>query len=342
LNPAAATDQKKIGATSLAGVARRAVRRSLMLTCAWYVLDDWRARRRLARGDLGTRSGARHRSLPLEQSVAYIDRVYQDYLAYSGRDRFTGVVGEIGPGDNFGLALLLLGNGASTVHAVDRYASERDSTQQAAIYQALAARHALQNQFDGPPGETTMRGLVRHAGVPAERFFRERTGQFDAILSRAVLEHLYDPIAAVDDMANALAPGGVLVHRIDLRDHGMFAGRHPLTFLTIPDRVYRAMTRGAGRPNRVLLPAWRDWLVRSGLRGSLRITRLAGVEGEIEPADWNDIDAKMRETALGTVRAIRPKLCRNLAPLDDRDLAVSGCVLVAEKPTHSAASSASN
>ena len=323
-------------------MTRRAVRQSTALTCAWYLIDDWRARRRLARGDLATRSGARHQNLPLEQSVAYIDRVHNDYLAYAGRDRFTGVVGEIGPGDNFGLALRLLGSGATTVHTVDRYASERDADQQAAIYRALAARHGLTDRFDGEPGEDTMRGLVRHAGTPAELFFRDRTGAFDAILSRAVLEHLYDPIGALDDMAAALAPGGILVHRIDLRDHGMFAGRHPLTFLTIPQGVYRAMTRGAGRPNRVLLPAWRDWLAVSGLTGRLRITRLAGVDGEIEPADWNDIDVSMRETALATVRSIRPKLARHLAALDDRDLAVSGCVLVAEKPIHSVASNASN
>ena len=328
--------------TSLTGAMRRAVRRSLALTCAWYAFDDWRARRRLTRGDLATRSGARHRNLPLEQSVSYIDRVYQDYLTYAGRDRFSGVIGEIGPGDNFGLALLLLGHGADSVHAVDRYASERDPEQQTAIYQALATRHGLRDSFDGPPGEATMRGLVRHAGTPAELFFRDRAGAFDAILSRAVLEHLYDPIGALDDMAAALAPGGILVHRIDLRDHGMFAGRHPLTFLTIPDTLYRAMTRDAGRPNRVLLPAWRDWLAASGLRGSLRVTRLAGVEGEIDPVAWDDIDMGLQDAALATVREIRPRLARNLAALDDRDLAVSGCVLVAEKPVHNAPSNDSN
>jgi SAM-dependent methyltransferase len=339
---AAAMGRKNGGLTRLAGNVKRAVRQSLLLTCAWYVFDDWRARRRLARGDLATRSGARHHNLPLEQSIAYVERVHNDYLAYAGRDRFTGVVGEIGPGDNFGLALLLLGSGAETVHAIDRYASERDAQQQAAIYRALAERRDLQNCFDGRPGEDTMRGLVRHAGTPAEHFFRDRAGQFDAVVSRAVLEHLYDPIAALDDMAAAMRPGGILVHRIDLRDHGMFAGRHPLTFLTLPDRLHRAMTRGAGRPNRVLMPAWRDWLAGSGLRGSVRITRLAGVDGEIEPAAWNDIDADKRETALAAVQTIRPKLARSLTGFDDRDLAVSGCVLVAEKPPHSAANSVSN
>jgi SAM-dependent methyltransferase len=307
----------------------------MALTCAWYVFDDWRARRRLAKGDIATGSGARHASLPLIESLGYIDGIYRDYLAYAGRDRFEGTIAEIGPGDNFGLALRLLGDGAKAVHAIDRYASHRDPGQQAMIYRALSEAHGLQDLFNGPPGEATLRGLTYHAGQPAEAFFRQSGLRFDAILSRAVLEHLYDPIAALDDMAAALNPGGILVHRIDLRDHGMFSGRHPLTFLTVPERLHGAMTRGSGRPNRVQMPAWRDWLARSGLDGSLRVTRLAGVEGEIPPTAWDDINGSMRETALGAVRAIRPRLAAGPAALDDRDLAVAGCVLVAEKSGHS-------
>ena len=316
---------------SLGSLAKRAARRSVALTCAWYLADDWRARRRLAAGDLATRSGARHAALDVEASLAYIERLHGDYLAYGGRERFAGTVAEIGPGDNFGVALLLLGGGADAVHAIDRYRPRRDAAAQARIYQALAGRHDLAACFDGPPSERAIRGLTYHPGRAAESFFRETEITFDAVLSRAVLEHLYDPLAALDDMAARLNPGGIMVHRIDLRDHGMFAGRHPLTFLTVPDGIYRAMTRGAGRPNRVLLPAWRDWLDRSGLTGALRVTRLAGVAEEVAPATWDDLDRALRDQALATVAQIRPRLADSLRAFDDRDLAVSGCLLVAEK-----------
>jgi hypothetical protein len=289
----------------LGDLVKRAVRHSVALTCAWYVLDDWRAGRRLARGRIATRSGARHATLSLDESLAYIERVHADYLTYAGRERFAGIVAEIGPGDTFGEALLLLGDGAEVVHAIDRYASVRDAARQGAILRALAARHGLAHLLDGP----TLCGLTYHAGQPAERFFRG--GQ----------------------AFGALRPGGVMVHRIDLRDHGMFAGRHPLTFLTVPDLLYRRMTRASGRPNRVLLPAWRAWLERAGLPGTLRITRLAGVAGEIAPAAWDDVPQALREAALDTVREIRPRLARRFAECDDRDLAVSGCVLVAARPT---------
>jgi SAM-dependent methyltransferase len=305
---------------------RKLVRASVPATCAYYVVDDWRARRRLHRGDITTTSGARHQGTALADSLGYIERVHGDYLAYAGRGAFAGKVAELGPGDNFGVAMLLLGGGAGEVHAIDRYQSRRDAAQQAAIHEALAARHSL-----GDP-EQVLRGLSYHAGQPAERFFAEHAGRYDAILSRAVMEHLYDPLGALDDMAAALKPGGVMVHRIDMRDHGMFAGHHPLTLLTLSAGLHRAMTAASGRPNRTLLPHWRDWLARSGLQGTLRITRLAGVAGEIAPALWDDIDASLREQALACVAQIRPKLSASLVGLADEDLAVAGCVLVAEKP----------
>ena len=76
------------------------------------------------------------------------------------------------------------------------------------------------------------------------------------------------------------------------------------------------------------------------MRGTLRVTRLAGVPGEIAPAAWDEIDASIRETALATVRAIRPRLAAGPAALDERDLAVAGCLLVAE--SHSAPNSSAN
>ena len=307
------------------------VKRSIALTCAYYCVDDWRARRRLFRGDLGTRSGARHAALDLEASLGYIETVHADYLAYAGVGRLEGVIGEIGPGDNFGVALLFLADGADAVHAVDRYRPERDGERQAAIYRALAERHDLTALFGEEVRESAIKGLVYHAGEPAESFFADHGLRFDGIVSRAVLEHLYDPVRALDDMATALNPGGRLIHRIDLRDHGMFAGHHPLTFLTIRDGLYARMTRGAGRPNRVLMPAYRDWLARSGLEGEVRITRLAGVAGEMGPAGWEELAPESRAAALASVAAIRPKLARSLAGLADEDLAISGCLLVAQK-----------
>lgn len=313
---------------------KRLARRSLWLTCLYYLLDDWRAARRLARGKLETRSGSRHTALDLNRSLAYIDRVHGDYCRYGGVARFVGSVVEIGPGDNFGVALRLLSDGATEVHAVDRYVPIRDEASQRRIYQAMAERAGFEALFDGPPGERTIRGLRYHPGTPAELFFRDRAACFDAIVSRAVLEHLYAPLTALDDMARSLTPGGIMVHRVDLRDHGMFAGRHPLTFLTIPAWLYRRMTRGAGRPNRVLMPDYRDWLAQSGLDGDIRVTRLAGLADEIEPTALEALDPTLKARAREVVQAIRPRLAAPYRSLDDDGLMAAGIVLVARKRDH--------
>jgi SAM-dependent methyltransferase len=314
---------------------RSLVRRSIFASCAFYLLDDWRAGRRLHRGDVQTTSGARHADKPLAESIDYIRKVHRDYLRYGGVQSFAGVVAEIGPGDNFGLALLLLANGATEIHAIDRYYSQRDPQTQGQIYRTLAAEEGANTLFDGDPSEATMRGLHYHPGVAAEEYFSAgRPGRpcFDAIISRAVLEHLYDPIGALSDMAHALRPGGRLIHRIDFRDHGMFSDHHPLTFLTIPDALYHRMTRQSGRPNRVLVDVYQRWLDQSGLSGNILITRLSGIQGDFDPAAWPDLDQNMCEQSLEAARQIRPKLAKRFQSMSDEDLAVAGITLVAEKP----------
>jgi SAM-dependent methyltransferase len=310
---------------------RALIKRSVALTCAYYLYDDWRARRRLAAGRLETGSGARHSGLDIAASLGYVERVYGDYLAYGGLTHFSGSVAEIGPGDSFAVALCILGGGADHVHAIDRWVSRRDGEAQRRIYGALAEQHDLTHLFAGTPAEETIKNLTYHAGRPAETFFRDSSLRFDAILSRAVMEHLYDPLAALDDMAQSLEPGGIMIHRVDLRDHGMFSGHHPLTLLTLSQALHRRMTKGAGRPNRVLIDAYRDWLQRSGLSGSLTISRLAGVSEEFDPAAWAKLDDSAKSRALACVRAIRPRLSGTFKAMADEDLAVAGLVLVARK-----------
>lgn len=310
---------------------RDLVKSSKALTCLYYVVDDIRAGRRLRRGDIATDSGRRHSSQRIDESLSYIRSVYSDYLSYARIDRMAGRVCEIGPGDNFGVALMALGYGAREVVAIDRFYSRRDEEYQRHLYERLVHETGWRDLFDGPIAEESIRGLDYRPGEPAETFFRDQQGSFDFIVSRAVLEHLYDPLGALRDMERSLAPGGTLIHRVDLRDHGMFANLHPLTFLTVGDPLYRRMTRNAGRPNRVLLHRYRDWLARSSLDGEILITRLAGVTQEVGPAEWDALHRRDRDLAVECVRQVRSGLAPEFAALPDECLAVSGLVLVARK-----------
>ena len=61
----------------------------------------------------------------------------------------------------------------------------------------------------------------------------------DVIISRAVLEHVFDLDTAFGAMHRLLKPGGRMAHKVDLRDHGLFTdgGQNALEFLTVSDRL---------------------------------------------------------------------------------------------------------
>ena len=90
-----------------------------------YVADDfgWGVRQRMGR--IQSESGSTHRALAIEDSVAYVEEVFNDYLTYGGLDRLGGTAAEVGPGDNAGVALLLQWAGCQKVELVDRFRSRR-------------------------------------------------------------------------------------------------------------------------------------------------------------------------------------------------------------------------
>jgi 2-polyprenyl-3-methyl-5-hydroxy-6-metoxy-1,4-benzoquinol methylase len=62
-----------------------------------------------------------------------------------------------------------------------------------------------------PPGayDATVVGDVAVASIP---------GQYDLVFSRAVLEHVTDPVGAVANLARALVPGGIMAHVMPCRN----------------------------------------------------------------------------------------------------------------------------
>ncbi len=195
---------------------------------AAYIATDVIQGIQLASGQLSSDSGSTHLTRSESESLSYIETVFNDYKHYGRVAKFSGAVAEIKPGDNAGVAMLLRHEGCTQVDLIDRYYSKRNSAQQAKLYAAISRRYGLnylktQAEWD----EQTLDGITWKIGQPAETYFKDVSQQqgliYDFILSRAVLEHLYDPLEALRSMVNCLKPGGKMLHEIDFRDHDLFS-----------------------------------------------------------------------------------------------------------------------
>ncbi|MEH1853787.1 MAG: methyltransferase domain-containing protein [Nostoc sp.] len=302
------------------------------------IIDDYVQGIRLASGQINTYSGSTHIGFSEEESLHYIEEVFTDYKKYTGIEKFFGVVAEIGPGDNAGVALLMRRDGATQVDLLDRFYSYRNSQHQTKIYETLAKKYEIshfktQDDWD----EQALAGINWKTGQSAEDYFRQcaqEQGQiYDFIISRAVLEHLYNPLDALADMVTCLKKGGRMFHEIDLRDHNWFSPtQHELFFLQIPSFIYPFMVRNSGGPNRILLHRYRDVLESMKKIGlidySILVTNLVNV-GRIEPHKiFEDIDVDKQHKAINFVEKHRQKFAREFCNVDTQYLSVGGIFVI--------------
>lgn len=317
---------------------KSAVKKNRALACAYYIALD---RAQLVKSKLGwsmSDSGTVHGDKTPEESLAYIESVYRQYASHWPSD-VEGRAAELGPGDNCGTAVLLRAYHATAVDLVDRFYAHRDHVTQSEIYRFLMKRHpnavklCKNTTF---PQERDFDNVLWHTGeaAAAELFFAVRPRTYALIASCAVLEHLYDPLKAMTHMAEALVPGGAMIHTIDLRDHGLFssAGYCELEWLTIPDTIWPLMTRGHGRPNRVGLEQYRHVCERLGLKTSIKVTQLAGSRPFEQAVPEEDLNSEDLEVAMKEVAKVRGRLCKSYAGSSDKDLAINGILLHAVKP----------
>ena len=283
----------------MAGVLRQFKQwamKSKTMVVLYHIYANRKIKRRFESGDIETDSGTAHSRFSLSESLSYINDTFNNYLKYGGitkEDIQGSRILEIGPGDNLGVALKFLAAGARQVVCVDKFISKRDLEQEREIYLTLrdelgadeiAVFDTVVNLNDGieinPDKLTRLHGKgIEEAAAVLE------SESFNLIVSTAVLEHLYDTDAALSAMDALLAPGAVMIHEIDFRDHGMFseAGHHPLTFLTIPDTLYSRMTRDSGKPNRRLLPYYKRKMSAMGYNARFYYLRVLGAEKDFSP-----------------------------------------------------------
>lgn len=329
--------------------AKRIVKAALNRTPAFkalaYTADDFARGCKLRLGHIQSESGSTHRDLGIDESVSYVEEVFNDYLVYGRLSQVRGNAAEVGPGDNAGVALLLRSAGCDAVDLVDRFRSRRNVEQQRRIHHALAARHgmpSIEMHADDLPG------ITWKIGLSAEDYFQRRAreangGCYDLIVSRATLEHLYDPLGAIKSMATCLKPGGRMLHKVDFRDHGMFTPAQPeLTYLRYRRWIYRQMTQRSGRSNRILLHSYRqlaEELSRAGeLQTQILITTLVGEQEIVPHVPYARLSGPALQRAVARVEAQRARMSSEFSGISSQDLAVTGIFWVALRPHCASAS----
>lgn len=313
------------------------VKKNFLLSCLGYCYINCKINIKTALGIIGTDSGTTHRTLSTQHSLNYIQSVFDDYKHYGEVNKFKGLIAEVGPGDNVGVALLMLQDGAQRIDLADKFYSHRKGHHHKKIYQALFKNNPnLKKILTGGDleDEETFKGIYRYYGkdAAAECFFNT-SNHYDFIISRSVFEHLDDPILALEQMTQALKPGGKMLHKVDLRDHKMFSSYfHELKFYEIPDFMYALMTKGSGYPNRILLADYKKRLTQiPNIKIKFYITQLAGY-GPIEPhVPFEKLPKTALKTAKNFVEEKKKNFSSSLKHRTTEDLMVTGFFMVIEK-----------
>jgi hypothetical protein len=148
---------------------------------------------------------------------------------------------EIGPGINFGCALILLWNGAETVTVIDKYLAKFVAGYHDKFYHDLRVRYFERNfeKFDSNiENLMTYQNLLNNDKLIARECGLENItdSTFDITLSCAVLEHVENPKSSVNNLFLITRKNGFGSHQVDFRDHRNF--EKPLEYLLLDEMSF--------------------------------------------------------------------------------------------------------
>jgi len=165
-------------------------------------------------------------------------------------DGITGLPGksviELGPGSNFGAALILRCWGAGRVTVADRFLARFDVEYHVPLYQRIASilktedSNTITEPLDRCAAERShLSDYVGTFNIPLEKLSEVAPDQFDVTLSNAVLEHLYHPLHAIQSLQRISRTPSVGLHQVDFRDHRDFS--RPLEYLLLDEFSFHEM-----------------------------------------------------------------------------------------------------
>ena len=199
------------------------------------------------------------------------------------------LVVEVGPGDSIAMLLLWIGFGARTVWAVEAFGDPRDLRHEKAIVESLLRRVSPEEaeriravvDLSAPELAVDPRRVLYIDNTRVEKLDRVlRPESANAIISNATLEHVSGLKRALQVMHTRLAPGGVMVHRVDLRNHGILARFGDEAFQRPPNWIWWLMGSGVGFPNRHRIDYYEQVLQACGLTLEIEPTRKSAQGGK--------------------------------------------------------------
>ena len=283
----------------------------------------------------------------IPDEIERIRSIYDQYLRFAGWTTASveaARIIELGPGYTIGAPLMFAADGADFVVGLDKFVPLQDGQDFGLMYSRMrdTLSEAQKISFDRAIRLRPKIELNKDHGAHIDHKELSDCVQslgpatYDMIVSNAVIEEIYDPASNFKAQDAMLRPGGVMVHRIDLRDYGMFSkyGFHPLEFLTIPDWIYRRTVEGSGQPNRRMVDYYRDLGQRLGYRTEVWVTNVLSSSDKDLPEPKRELRAGVdygdKEKKL--LAEIRPRLLDRYKMLSDADLLTAGIVFVGRKP----------
>ena len=249
-------------------------------------------------------SGTSLRGLSLTDGVAHVRTVAERYRSAAqqvGR-RFVGAeVLEVGPGDNLGAALCLIGWGARRVVCLDRFDCLSEAHYEGAIYRALLETLEPPERARAESccpwsrdSEHPITGAITYLpGCGLEDAHRAlAANSFDCAVSNATLEHVRDVTAGVAALAAVLKTDAWMFHEVDLRCHRRFEKISPLHFLTISNTLWRLMGSRLGAPNRIRINTYRKAFSATGF--AIREDVLEQTDAAIAERVFPSVDPAVR------------------------------------------------
>lgn len=167
----------------------------------------------------------------------HIDTIYTEFKEIFNRYDLTfkdKQILELGPGNSIALALNCLCNGAKKYQMVDKYPRILKTEKQAQYvleqinYFEKKYRRSL-NDFINKDTLDFNLDILTYTQDSVEDLRTVPSESIDAVLSISVFEHVKDVDKSFQEMKRVLKTGGVMCHKIDLRDHYNF--NKPFKFL---------------------------------------------------------------------------------------------------------------